>query len=446
MHYYREKYNLCRQEIQNSQRILDPNIIIVPDGYQVQVAVEGLDAPISMVFDDNGDMLVADSGYATGHPKVLRISNGELEIIAEDFNVPISGVNQLDGDVYVSHKGTITVLGTDGSRKDIINGLPSFGDHTNSKVEFSQDKKMYFGQGTATNSGVVGLDNDWVIKHPYFCDVPGSPIILREVNYQTPNILVPASEATYTGAFLPFGTENPQHYEMFLGNTRASGSILRANLDGSGLEQLAWGLRNPEQVMFDIYNRLIISNEGMDDRGSRPIAYAPDTLEVLVHGAWYGWPDYVAGESVESIYFTPSGRQQPRRLLETIPSTPPEPMATFSAGSNVMGFDINYNPDFGPVDILYIASFGRVQYEGMSEFVRSGVGHRINQVNMHTGEVGTFAINRSGFPEPGGFGRPTDVVFGPDSAMYVVDMGCDTYTEPNIYLDGTGVIWRISRG
>lgn len=47
----------------------------------------------------------------------------------------------------------------DGTKEDIISGLPSQGDHHNIQVIFGRDGKMYFGQGTATNSGVVGLDN-----------------------------------------------------------------------------------------------------------------------------------------------------------------------------------------------------------------------------------------------------------------------------------------------
>ena len=72
------------------------------------------------------------------------------------------------------------------------------------------------------------------------------------------------------------------------------------------------------------------------------------------------------------------------------------------------------------------------------------MGHRINRVNLQTGEVTTFAINHSGFPEPGGFGRPTDITFGPDGAMYVSDLAYDTFEEPNIYPPGSGVIWRIT--
>lgn len=444
--YYRNRRNgLFCQESQNSQRILDPSVISVPYGYQVEVYVAGIDAPISMVFDDNDDLLFADSGYATGDPKVLRVANGNVEIIADGFKLPISGINQLNGDIYVSHRGTITVLASDGTRRDIINGLPSFGDHTNNRVEFGMDSKIYFGQGTATNSGIVGLDNNWILEHPYFCDIPGSPVILKEINYESSNILIPSSGPVYTGAFSIFASSSLQHYEMMLGDVRASGSIIRANLDGSEMEILAWGLRNPIKLLFDSNNRLLISNDGMNDRGSRPIANGYDTIEVYEPGAWYGWPDYVTGEPVASPRFTPSSGIEPVMLLETIPSVPPRPLAIFSPGSNIVGFDINYNPDFGPVGDAYIASFGRVFYQGMTDFIRSGVGHRINQVNLTTGEVTTFAINNSGFPEPGGFGRPTDVVFGPDGAMYISDLAYDTFVEPNVYPPGTGVIWRIYR-
>ncbi len=440
-----KRCGLYYQESQVNERILDPNVIAVPHGYQVEVFAEGMDTPISMVFDENDDLLVADSGYTTDEPKVLRVRNDTIEVVADNFTTPITGINQLEGHIYVSHRGCMTVLNPDGSRNDIISGLPSFGDHINNRVEFGPDNKIYFGQGTATNSGIVGIDNDWIRKHPYFCDIPGSPIILKRINYQTANLLNPASGSINTGAFSPFGTQNLQHVEMVIGNTRASGSIMRANLDGSGLELLAWGLRDPVKVIFDRDDRLLITNDGMDNRGSRPIANAPDTLEVLVEKAWYGWPDFVAGESVASPRFTPIGGIQPSPLLETIPSVPPRPIATFSAGSNIMGFDINYNSGFGPTNHAYVASFGRVYYEGMIDFIRSGVGHRINQVNLTTGEVTTFAINTSGFTDPSGLGRPTDVVFGPDGAMYVSDFAYDMYYGPNVFPPGQGVIWKISR-
>lgn len=47
----------------------------------------------------------------------------------------------------------------DGSKQDILTGLPNFGDQHNNRVIFGPDGKIYFDQGTATNSGVVGEDN-----------------------------------------------------------------------------------------------------------------------------------------------------------------------------------------------------------------------------------------------------------------------------------------------
>ncbi len=59
----------------------------------------------------------------------------------------------------------------DGTKEDIIEGLPSNGDHHNNRVVFGPDGKLYFGQGTATNSGVVGRDNGWVKEHPFFITI-----------------------------------------------------------------------------------------------------------------------------------------------------------------------------------------------------------------------------------------------------------------------------------
>lgn len=427
------------------ERELDPNRISVPRGYQAEVFAQGLNAPIGIVFTENGDMLIAESGMATMYPRVLRISNGKIDTVADGFNVPLTGINYRYGDIYVSHRGVITVVKSDGTKQDIISGLPSYGDFSNNRVEFSQDEKIYFGQGTATNSGVVGLDNSWIFDHPYFHDYPGSYIILKHSNFETMNVLRPAMGSAITGAYSPFGVPNIQQFEMKESIIFASGSVLRANLDGSNIELAAWGLRNPFYMKFDSTNRLIISNQGMDSRGSRPVANALDELHLFIPGAWYGWPDYSGGEPVTLPRFTPIRGRQPELLLATIPSVPPKPIAVFPTGSTIMGFDFNKTLDFGPIGDIYIACFGRIQYEEADEYIRSGVGHRIMRVNIINGEISTFAINKSGFPEEQGLGRPTDVVFGPDGAMYVSDMSIADINIPNVYMPNTGVIWRIKK-
>lgn len=58
-------------------------------------------------------------------------------------------------------------------------------------------------------------------------------------------------------------------------------------------------------------------------------------------------------------------------------------------------------------------------------------------------------INKSGVAASltgeGGFERLTDVVFGPDGDMYILDFAIATPDDPNKYLPNTGVIWKITR-
>ncbi|QGU95592.1 hypothetical protein GOM49_11250 [Clostridium bovifaecis] len=111
---------------------------------------------------------------------------------------------------------------------------------------------MYFGQGTATNSGIVGEDNKgWVENYPFFHDYPGSDIMLNGYDFKADNFLTEApNDKTYTGAYSPFGIQS-KTWEVVKGATKASGSILRANTDGSNLELIAWELRNPFRLKFN---------------------------------------------------------------------------------------------------------------------------------------------------------------------------------------------------
>ncbi|MGZ4162323.1 MAG: hypothetical protein ACXVNF_16225 [Neobacillus sp.] len=67
----------------------------------------------------------------------------------------MTGITFYKGNIYVAHRGSITMVKPDVSKQDVLTGLPSFGDHHNNRVIFGPDGKMYFGQGTVMNSGVV---------------------------------------------------------------------------------------------------------------------------------------------------------------------------------------------------------------------------------------------------------------------------------------------------
>jgi glucose/arabinose dehydrogenase len=205
--------------------------------------------------------------------------------------------------------------------------------------------------------------------------------------------------------------------------------------------------KQEKEIKFDENGLLYAANRGYDNRGSRPIANAPDEFFAISRGLWYGWPDYAGGDPVNTQRFSPEGASSPELLLKNIPNIPQIPFATFSTNSNIMGFDFDYY-NFGPYGDAYIAEYGSIDFEESHESVSyAGAGHRVARIDMKLRAVSTIAINKSGFPsyisEEGGFGRPTDIVFGPDGAMYVLDMGVEDTNNPNILLPYTGVIWRI---
>lgn len=444
------KISSCKLRANETKRYLNPNAIDIEYGYKIEVFAEGFDAPSSILFTDDGTLLVATSGYTTGYAYILQLVNGNFELFAENFEVPLTGINYKYGNLYVSHKGKITVIKKDGTRQDIISGLPSYGDYSNSRVTFGTDNKIYFGLGTATNSGVVGLDNLWVTDYPFFHDYPADYIMLYGQNFETNDLLSPTQNIVLTGAFSPYSVPN-QPYEIKKGILKASGSILRANLDGSQLEVVASGLRSPSYIKFDGSNRLFVSNNGYDVRGSRPIANAADEFQLITPGSWYGFPDYSGGEPITSPRFKPDGAPQPEFLLTSHPGIPPNPFALFPPDSTIIGFDFNQNSSFGTIGDVYIAEFGSVQLSTIGEIVPQypGIGYKISKINMFTRAVTTFAMNKSGFTttftDEGGFGRPADIAFGPDGFMYILDSGINTKVNSNVFVPNSGVIWKASR-
>ena len=144
--------------------------------------------------------------------------------------------------------------------------------------------------------------------------------------------------------------------------------------------------------------------------------------------------------------FKPENEPQPRFLLKNHPMQPPKPFTTFAPHSAAMGFSFNEDAQFGPVGVALIAEFGSDAPVSTGGKPMPRVGHRVSWINMETGEVGIFAINKEGLPASvtgeGGFERPIDAVFGPDGALYIVDFGVAVGGEAS---PGTGVIWKVTK-
>ena len=120
------------------------------------------------------------------------------------------------------------------------------GDHHTNAVVIDQGW-LYFGQGTATNSAVVGEDNarfGWIARHPEFHDVPCRDVTLTGENFKSDDITGGGRKDVMTGAYSPFGTPTAAG-QVVQGKIPCSGAIMRMRLSGGAPELVAWGLRNP---------------------------------------------------------------------------------------------------------------------------------------------------------------------------------------------------------
>ncbi len=448
-----------RSDRQYLARRLDPRQIAVPAGYRVEALASGLNAPSALEVTSDGTVYIGESGYGGAYAatagvegatpgRILRLNrDGTFTVVAGNFLPPLDGfVHDAKGNLYVSHGGVVTAITPQG-RRDIVTGLPSLGDHKNNSITVGPDGLLYLAQGTVTNSGIVGLDN-WVLWGRFFPgprDIPCHDVTLRGVNVTTadPRSLIPFMRVT-TGAYSPFG-HSTRPGQVVRGQLPCGGAVLRFAADGSGMELVAWGLRNPFDLRFSKRGDLFVTDDGPDTRGSRPFQ-GPDLLHRIRFGAWYGWPDYWNGQPVSTL--NSAGWERPQMLLARLPAPPEKAFAPLGQQVAAAGFD--FAPvGFGFEGQLFIAQWGTAfpattQYSDL-------VGFNVARFDPVTRRKEIFATNVKPGPaslsaDRGGFERPVAVRFGPDGAMYILDWGHLSVTRKGPYhVPDSGALWRIGR-
>jgi glucose/arabinose dehydrogenase len=441
----------------NVERRVNAADIALPAGYSVVMVAQGLTFPTGGTFDSAGNFYVIESGYSYGEvfttPRLLRVGqDGQTQVVAEGTNNgPWTGAAFHDGNFFVAEGGVneggrILRISPAGQITTIVDGLPSFGDHHTDGPAVSPDGWIYFGQGTASNSGVVGEDNEkfgWLKRHPEFHDIPGADITLAGGNFKD-------KSGKSTGAFVPFGTTTAPG-QVIPGQLKCSGSVLRVRPDGSGLERVAWGFRNPFGLAFSPQGQLYVTDNGYDERGSRPVWGAADILWRVESGQWYGWPDYSAGEPLTLKKFKPPHGRQPQFILAQHPGTPPQPVAKFGVHSSADGFDFSRSDRFGHVGQAFVALLGD-EAPSTGKLLHA-VGFKVVRVDPQTGIIEDFAVNRGPHNGPankigsGGLERPVAVRFNrAGDTLYIVDFGIILQDKSGAKpQQGSGVIWKVTR-
>ncbi len=460
---YLKKINITRQ----GQRGYNPEDILLPDGYVAEVVATGFNAPVHCSFDDQGYCYVSECGHKIdSKPRIVRVNveTGEQEMF---FELPderwhktgaFTGTCWYQGQLYFMNTGTgrdrlgaLSRLGSDGAIEDVVTGLP-WGDHQPNYPIVGPDDKLYWGNGTTTNTAIVGADNfayEWLQHFPDGHDIPGQDITLTGRNYQYRNVLGDVTQTVSTGAYVPFGTQTKPG-QVIKGDVKCNGSVIRWNPESGEAELVAWGLRNPYGVAFHPDGRLFATEHNIDERSQRYIVGDHEDFYEIVEGEWYGWPDFAAGIRLDDPYWGEGGRGREPVLAEHPNPNPPKPFATFDDHAGPNGFDFCRDASFGFEGDAFIALFGDIA--PVTTRPMTPRGFKVVRVDMREQRVVDFAVNKIAGPASKlpheGFERPSHCQFGPDGALYVVDWG-EIEIAPErggIRMQkGTGTLWRIRR-
>ncbi|HWB52533.1 MAG TPA: hypothetical protein VG722_00005, partial [Tepidisphaeraceae bacterium] len=295
----------------SQRKPIDRAIVEYPTGFELEPYARFLTDPAAIAFDNDGNLIIAEGAAANSKVRIFgfRPDGSRFDVyplgpigLFRGFQIygPIGGMVVDEGRIYVSHRdadgnGVITAFDYHGHHTTIVADLPAQGEYGLTGLAVGPNGKIYFGVGSATNSGVVGLDDwalGWVRKHPQFCDMPAVNLKLLGYRFDTPNPLAGLfgpGETAVTAPFQPFGTGNRLRIH---GVDKPTGAVYSVNPMGGGLELIAHGIRDPRGLAFNEYGRLYMTNDGMQLRGTRPVKDDPDSLLWVLKGTWYGFPDF----------------------------------------------------------------------------------------------------------------------------------------------------------
>lgn len=462
----------------DEQRTIDRAQVEYPAAFELKLHVVNLTAPTAIAFDSRGTMFVAEGGVDGREPRILGWhpdgreftvypTGRRVPLFKTGFQIygPIGGMAVADGTIYVSHRdangrGVITAFDYEGNHRTVVADLPAQGDHGVTDIAIHPiTGRLFFGVGTATNSGVVGIDNwqrGWLRRHPDVHDVPYVDLKLHGRRFDTPNPfsgLFGGQDVAVTAPFLPFGVSNQTTIRK-AHNGKPNGALYSIDPGGGDLRVEAHGLRHPRGLAFNVNGRLYLTNNGMELRGSRPVKNDPDVLLWWVRDTWYGWPDYSADLYPISEERPGEDRFQPPPHL-ILPTGYPD--LSFLIDHEASGLlrpsreillAATFPPLSGAAKFAFAPSSGAwrayadnaiVALDGdRAPFATGGprglklarpVGYRVVRVDMDTRQVSDFIYNTMGAPgsrtrSPDALERPIDVEFHPaDGSLYILDFG-----------------------
>jgi glucose/arabinose dehydrogenase len=328
--------------------------LTVPEGFEVNLYAGDVPLARWMHFTDSGDLIV--SRTRAGEVILLeRDQNGDgkadgSHVLVADLDVP-HGLAIRDGWLWIAERTGVGRIRFDaasgtvnGPLEKVVEGLSGDGFHLTRTIAFGPEGKLYLSQGSTCN---VCVEQD-----------------------------------------------------------ARRGTMMRFNVDGSGAEIYATGLRN--SVGFDWApwdGSLYATENGRDLLGDD---FPPDELNRIEPGGFYGWP-FVNGFGVPDPEFGPGNEARAAQSIS--------PAHGFRAHNAPLGMHFvrrAHLPDgFDRAALVALhGSWNRTKLDGYKV------------VSLHWSEDGSITERdfMTGFLGPDGvIGRPSDVTEGPDGSIYVAD-------------------------
>lgn len=461
----------------DEQKVISREYAEYPAGYELRRFATGFTAPTAMAWDADGSLLVAE-GVRGEEPRIWRVpANGSRPIlfyprenVLLPFRIPktgwqmygpIGGMVVVDGNVIVSHRdendlGVITALDSKGGHKVLAAGFPAQGDNGLTDVAVDpRTGRIWFGCGSATNSGVVGLDNwaaGWVRIHPEVHDMPFHDIEELGYKFQTINPLAGLFGPADIAVTAPFQAFNQNFAVHVRGSPdgKPNAAIYSVAPEGGFPTVEGTGMHLPRGITFNDLGQPYVVNDGMamPQGCTRPIKNDPDSLIRLPPGQpWLGWPEYSTDfQPISDPRFqppewmiAPSGYPQVRWLIDQRASglTPPirdtmlETAFPPLSGAAKMAFA----PGVGAFkefhgSVIIALSGDKSPFASGGIMLPRPVGFKVVMVDLDRHITRDFVRNVGDLPgsqinphNPSLLERPLDIKFGPDGSMYILDEG-----------------------
>lgn len=357
-----------------------------PEGFVVSVFAKDLKDPRVIAFDPEGRMLVSEPAEG----KVLVLEDKNKDGAADEKRVLLEGLNKPHGLAFYIGPKTKTVY--------------LYIAETNQVARYIYDEKS----GTILEQNKIGHNIvNFSADGKHFTRTIGfGP------NYQIQPIVQGVAEETMSPIKLYISVGSS--CDVCIEDSWKRGAILESDPDGSYTAELAGGLRNSVFFTFHPESKQLWATEmGRDNLGDD---LPPDEINIIKPNRKYGWP-FCYGKQIKDKSFNPAKINR-TDIPQDCNLTQP-PVIEIPAHSAPLGLAFITNNDWpkeweGDLLVAYHGSWNRSVPTGY-KIVRYAVDKN--------GKVSETADFITGWLDENGkiSGRPVDLKFGPDGALYVSD-------------------------